>query len=216
MENEISKGVNLGVLLLALAAVITIGFGVFMVAKALANDGTVQVQDSLATVNASQFADYDQKVVTGTQVMSAYKTFEKKPYLVAVATKAFITPGAKDANGAEIADTLTLGSRTGGTQLQANDNNGDAANLKFIMYNALFNVSAGSDYEYIDLNNGVFVYTGKFAVDAGGTIMYNTKTGGFTKSGNCEYIPATARFEANLIKDKSGTIMGMAFRQVGN
>ena len=39
MEKEISSGTMLGIVLIALAAVIGLGFGVFSIAKGVANEG---------------------------------------------------------------------------------------------------------------------------------------------------------------------------------
>ena len=51
MEKEISSGTMLGIVLIALAAVIGLGFGVFSIAKGVANEGTVGVQDNLNVVS---------------------------------------------------------------------------------------------------------------------------------------------------------------------
>ena len=58
MEKEISSGTMLGIVLIALAAVIGLGFGVFSIAKGVANEGTVNVQDNLGTVS-----EYEQKLI---------------------------------------------------------------------------------------------------------------------------------------------------------
>ena len=78
MENEISSGAHLGVVLIALAAIIAIGFGVFGIAKAIANDGTAKVETSLKSVSDQEFKDYDQVICTGTQVNSAIQNFAGK------------------------------------------------------------------------------------------------------------------------------------------
>ena len=48
MEKEISSGAMLGIVLIALAAIIGLGFGVFAIAKGTANEGVTQVQENLA------------------------------------------------------------------------------------------------------------------------------------------------------------------------
>ena len=45
MEKEISSGAMLGIVLIALAAIIGIGFGVFAIAKGVANNGVTNVQE---------------------------------------------------------------------------------------------------------------------------------------------------------------------------
>ena len=46
----------INIVLAACAAVIGLGFGVFSIAKGVANEGTVNVQDNLAVVSDSSFA----------------------------------------------------------------------------------------------------------------------------------------------------------------
>lgn len=87
MENEISSGSHLGVVLIALAAIIAIGFGVFGIAKGIANDGTSKVETSLNNVSEQEFRDYDQVVCTGTQVLSAMQNFAGKNVAILVATQ---------------------------------------------------------------------------------------------------------------------------------
>ena len=88
MEKEISSGTMLGIVLIALAAVIGLGFGVFSIAKGVANEGTVGVQDNLGTVSESAFDDYNDKIVTGTMVKSAIQNFKGKSVAILVNTTA--------------------------------------------------------------------------------------------------------------------------------
>lgn len=214
MEREISSGAMLGIVLLALAAVIGLGFGVFAITKGVANDGTVQVQDSLGSVSTQVFLDYDQKIVTGTQVVSALKNFEGKPYAVLIGTKALNTAGLlspdHDAHIVQQADGKEF----------------------FVNYNAVLAITAGggkwsaaqqtpkgtaaSDgraQNLINMVNGSYEVTNGFAA-TGGTVEYDKATGGVFKTGNAEYVPTASKFQANLLKDSGGQIMGIAFLQL--
>ena len=88
MEKEISSGTMLGIVLIALAAVIGLGFGVFSIAKGVANEGTVGVQENLGTVSESAFEDYNDKIVTGTMVKSAVQNFTGKSVAILINTTA--------------------------------------------------------------------------------------------------------------------------------
>ena len=190
MEKEISGGVMLGIVLIALAAIIGLGFGIFSIAKGTANEGVVNVQDNLGQVSQSGFDDYNQKVVTGTQVKSAYNTYQGKPYTIWISTEALNTTTE---------EILTQ-------KITMEDGS------KYIVYNAT--LEGGVEIEY---ENGTYIVNKGFAIDdASKRIKYNSKIDNLSKSGMAEYIPATARFEANLIKDKSGTIVGIAFKQVAS
>lgn len=188
MEKEISSGVMLGIVLIALAAIIGLGFGIFSIAKGTANEGVVNVQDNLGQVSQSGFDDYNQKVVTGTQVKSAYNTYQGKPYTIWISTEALNT-----------------------TTEDIPEPNVTMDGSNYIVYNAT--IAAGT----IVYENGTYIVDKGFAIDADSNrIVYNSKIDNMSKSGMTEYIPANARFEANLIKDKSGTIVGIAFKQVAS
>lgn len=195
MEGEISRGAMLGIVLIALAAIIGLGFGIFSIAKGVANEGTANVQDQLTQVSLSLFDEYDQKVVTGTQVMSAYKNLAGKPYTIWISTSAVRK---------NVAEGKTSG-LSGAAQIPGEDED-----TIYLVYNANIDEDAT-----ITFKKDKIVLNGTFLMDeTSGKISYNSVIGNLSKSGQLEYIPSTARFDAKLIKDTSGTIMGIAFRQV--
>ena len=206
MEGEISRGAMLGIVLIALAAIIGLGFGIFAIAKGVANEGTTNVQDQLSQVSLATFNDFDQKIVTGTQVLSAYSNFAGKPSAILIATRSYL-----DGNTEGLSDAPEVQTDV---KIKISDSEVD---LKFLNYNALLGPAGGAggaggaELEY---SNGIFIQKSPFLMDESGKIQYNTVTDKLSKSGQVEYVPSTARFEANLIKDPSGTIMGIAFQQV--
>lgn len=243
MEKEISSGTMLGIVLIALAAVIGLGFGVFSIAKGVANEGTVGVQDNLAVVSESSFEDYNDKIVTGTQVKSAITTFTGKSVGILVHNTAMdkevvtykehkSTQAYKLAtNGQNAAftgtDTFLSGTPISGgvkigSELEASDN----AHY-YINYNALFGSTASTadgvttvkqndtTTGTLKLKDGVYTASGvSFAVDAAsGKVVFDNSVGGFGRTGNCEYIAATAKYDSNLIKDEAGTTIGIVFTQ---
>lgn len=228
MEKEISSGTMLGIVLIALAAVIGLGFGVFSIAKGVANEGTVGVQDNLNTVTDSAFEDYNDKIVTGTQVKSAIQNFEGKSVAILICTTAgqkgvvtytnhtsgvtcyklgdrvYMNYNAllgKDSEGAAatvVAKNTSLGTLTNGTftpvsTITAFDNGGTAATLK----------------------DGYVTISQAFQIDENtGKVLFDNSIGGQSRSGNCEYISTASKFEANLVKDTSGTNVGIMFTQM--
>lgn len=219
MEKEISSGTMLGIVLIALAAVIGLGFGVFSIAKGVANEGTVNVQDNLSVVSESSFDDYNDKIVTGTMVKSAVQTFSGKSVAILINTTAMdkevVTYNKHvsmqtvvfelDANGDA---TVTVGSLDGGDAFDANEDGNN-----YINYNALldFNNDACALY----LQDGIYIAEGiPFAVNSStGKVEFDYSVGGFSRTGNCEYLAPTAKFDANLIKDETGTNIGIVFTQ---
>lgn len=239
MEKEISSGTMLGIVLIALAAVIGLGFGVFSIAKGVANEGTVGVQDNLAVVSESSFEDYNDKIVTGTQVKSAVTTFtgksvgilinntamdkEVKPYADHKSIQLFTLKDDgqnKDNDGAQSltqADTKLehLGATpTGGTSYYVNYNALFGSTVTVDSDTSAATVKTENPFDLI-LKDGVYTASGlSFAVDsANGKVGFDNSVGGFGRTGNCEYIAPTAKYNANLIKDEAGTTIGIVFTQ---
>ena len=221
MEKEISSGAMLGIVLIALAAVIGLGFGVFAIAKSTANEGIVGVQDSLTQVSESTFADYDQKTVTGSQVKSFITTMSGKSYAMLVGTTALQKNGvaANDLKAALLtAPTaeLTTGSAVFvnyGALLSCGTNKGVAVTKSSDVKTTVATANYG-----LKLENGVWVTNATDAevafVLADNKIQFNNQTSGLTTVGTGECVPDATKFKANLIKDTSGTIKGVVFEQI--
>lgn len=241
MEKEISSGTMLGIVLIALAAVIGLGFGVFSIAKGVANEGTVGVQDNLNTVTDSAFEDYNDKVVTGTQVKSAIQNFEGKSVAILVNTTA-MNKGVKSYANRTLKDE-DWGKNIGGVTCFTVG----TKKLPYINYNALLagdsegnaidglGVSAVVGEQAADgsvtskgktlmndkgeetaptLKDGIITTAAPFALDGDGKVMFDYSIGGLSRSGNCEYVSASSKFESNIIKDTSGTNIGIMFTQM--
>ena len=223
MEQEISSGTMLGIVLIALAAVIGLGFGVFSIAKGVANEGTVGVQDNLGSVSESAYDDYNDKIVTGTMVKSAFNNFKGKSCAILINTTAMdkavaiYTDHAGTIKGYELVNGATkegglAGSvatiSTGTPKAYAKPGTGGHI---YTNYNALLDpTSAGT----LTLKDGIYNSTGiPYALDTIGKVDFDYSSGGMTRSGNCEYLNATAKFDANLIKDETGQILGIVFTQ---
>ena len=233
MEKEISSGTMLGIVLIALAAVIGLGFGVFSIAKGVANEGTVGVQDNLAVVSESSFEDYNDKIVTGTQVKSAVTTFTGKSVAILINNTAMDKAVKPYANHKTINVYNMHVNGTGDSSLKVTQVDGTAKTTEnigtaqaansnqhyYINYNALFGVAdedgvitgAGT----LTLKDGIYQAAGvPFAVDqSSGKVMFDNTVGGYGRTGNCEYISPTAKYDSNLIQDEAGTTIGIVFTQ---
>ena len=235
MEKEISSGTMLGIVLIALAAVIGLGFGVFSIAKGVANEGTVGVQDNLAAVSESSFDDYNDKIVTGTMVRSAVTNFNGKSVAILINTTAMdkAVISYKEHSNLNVyslttaTGTITMasdfsnkvGNAALGTKIE------DGSKHYYVNYNALLGDTADAtgkvtwdsskDSAKLVLKDGMFTSTScPFAVDTTtGKVQFDYSVGGFSRTGNCEYLNATAKFDANLIKDETGTTIGIVFTQ---
>lgn len=242
MEKEISSGAMLGIVLIALAAIIGLGFGVFAIAKGTANEGVTNVQENLGAVSQSAYTDYDQKIVTGTQVISAYQNFEGKNVALCVMTQALKDKAVDSENailegngvdsayeqaGKDLKDYLVEAFLKSGDNYEqytgvTDSKNNSVDNPVFINYNALLGIDEDSSGASTNYTKGKWIYfdtncwrtTAAFET-IGGKVQFNGISGNMSKSGMMEYVPSGARFQAYLIKDVSGTTMGVAFEQIG-
>ena len=270
MEKEISSGAMLGIVLIALAAIIGIGFGVFAIAKGTANTGVTNVQEKLESVSTSEYTDYDQTVVTGQQVKTAYDNFAGKNCAILIATQALMdktywasgdtAPTDRYKVSYDPADagaaTGTYMAKTAAALKLENGFNNDKMYTSVADINKLLVVANGVDgcekqYEVIKSDGSskqpvVFMNyntllgfvndngttqtvhqanlgfdTTHFVVTSGyksinGQTQFNSLAGNLSKSGTIEYLPTSARFNAYLVKDSSGSLMGAAFIQIKN
>lgn len=88
MEKETSSLVQLGIVLIAIAVVITLGFGIFAVGKRLANNGQNDLVSQVDQINQSTFIDLDQQVVTGTRLKGVINQLSAGNYAVLINTLA--------------------------------------------------------------------------------------------------------------------------------
>jgi hypothetical protein len=314
MENEVSSISKLGIVLIALAVLIGLAFGIFQISKGTANSGVNDVQEKLDGVSASTYTTYDQTTITGTMVRSAISDFEGKSCAILVANQAWINLQADVGKESAEAKTATLssgsnatiytqgsgftqsylssgntipvvavfaskdelaaaaGSKEGtsgdetasfSTSYSMSSSDGVTVGGSFINYNTILGNSeigaAGtttfsavfSSYSntvatedssddggtaddaseidtvlaatshtfymggiYFDTNK--YICTSGYATDASGKTLFNNITGNLSKTGKTEFIPTGAKFQSYLIKDASGTTMGIAVTQVGN
>lgn len=214
LPNEITEGTNLGVVLIALAAIIGLGFGVFAIAKGIANDGVVNLQDNLAAVSDSVFQDYDQTIVTGTQVKSAYKTFQGKPVAVLVRTQA-MAKSVKTHKDHTTGYLQTIGKENfmNYNALLSNESTGTLP-LETIAGNDVFPGGEVSTGSVIVVTKGVAATNQGFALDTSGKVQYDPAIVGMSKAGNSEFISPNAKFDTYLVKDASGTNVGVVFKQI--
>ena len=77
MDNsEISSTSKLAASLVVIAAVLGMSIGVFKIAKGTSSDGVTEFHKAINTVSESQFTDYDNSVLNGSQIISAWNKFD--------------------------------------------------------------------------------------------------------------------------------------------
>lgn len=238
MGDEAVDGSKMGTKLIMFVAIIGLALVAFLVGKALVNTGVDNLETASRNINDSQFSDYNNKVVKGRSVKSALETFANKEVIILIHTlsegdaassssstetsfqEAVNKGRAKnDANvnktgetGGNTSDSKAL-ERTitvGGASLSLDNNSGigKAAPI-FMNYNAI----AETGKVTIDKNGG-YIYDADFVTDKNtSAVLYNLQTRYTTKKGSPEYIADGSSFDASLIKNTAGEIVGIVFSQ---
>lgn len=208
MRLEISNRKNLNiVIILLIITILGIGFFIFHIFKEETSPFCAGTQYSTRI-----FDEYNQHVLNGLQVTNALINFEDKPYAILIRTKSL-------AENLAISSEHTFGYIT------------SADSKCFMNYNALLSISStgalpiaisgGSAIPktlptaQLTLTNGTYIAANGFALDTTTKeIKYDNATVGIIKSGNAEFVGLNSKFKANLIKDRTNTIIGFVFEQI--
>ena len=140
MEKETSSLVSLGIVLIAIAVVITLGFGIFAVCKRLANSGQNDLVSQVDQISQSTFTDLDQQVITGTRLKGVINQLSSGNYAVLLNTLALRNCYLDDAkvNGDLESSPTSYTNAIVNTNYPSASSKGTAAkNTFFVNYNAL-------------------------------------------------------------------------------
>ncbi len=185
MEGELGSGARIAIALIVIGVIISVIFVILGFTRSTTNTGITTVQNSMDSMSLAQFDDYDQKILSGTQVTSAIKLFEGRPVAVVVRTK--LQMDEVDDSGFNYGAIL---SDTGSTSIN--------------------NVA----YPTITLNtpdtSGAYFIEN---LKTSGGIEYNFNHYPTTETGTRMFVRPTAKFLSNLIKDDTDAIVGIAFSQ---
>lgn len=198
MDDPIIKIIIISLAVMFVVAVVSIGTILFNTSKGDANENQVALQGQLGDLKQSKYNDYDQKLVSGTQVTAAYNLFKSENIGIVVKTckgnwvcyNAVLSPFSASESLASIPfKGLTLNATSKQITSSVSFINADSANgsLSFVL--------DGSGDQSIIRKNGV--------------------TTGMYKNGSIDYVNSTATFRSYLILDSGDVIIGIVFVQDG-
>ena len=193
MGTDISEGAKVGIILIILCALIAIVFSLLTMMKNITSSGSQSLQNGLDQLSDSEFQNYDQKTISGTDVQAAVKIFEGRPISFVVVTQADIkSAGAKA--------TTWTGHLYGAKLTCANSEvaGADAGTNagKYIQCKVDSNNSGAEPAEAP--TDGICKYTGNSYYTGA---LYTT------------YVRSSGKFLSELIKDPTGTKIGACFVQ---
>lgn len=187
MEGELGSGARIAIALIVIGVIISIIFVILGFTRGTTNQGITTVQNSMDSMSLAQFDDYDQKILSGTQVTSALKLFEGRPVALLVRTAAVMNYSSGEGDGFNYGALL---------EGYTTDSDGNY-------------VIDASDITKADATDSFYTID----IDSSNGIKYNMVYLPTTKSGTNTFVRPTAKFLAELIKDSTGTIVGICFTQ---
>lgn len=218
MEKETSSLVSLGIVLIAIAVVITLGFGIFAVGKRLANNGQNDLVSQVDQINQSTFTDLDQQVITGTRLKGVINQLSAGNYAVLLNTLALRN---NQADGATVTGDLatSVASTTTPYSLVITNFPSKSAkdttinNTVFVNYNAIMKngwkpskdvfasatKGAPSNIQNADLDK--LTGTATDGVDKGGTIKYNGASDDLTTFKTLEMTDGIFKTDLEFLSD---------------
>lgn len=224
MDGEISKGTWVGATVLAIVAILGLSFAVYGISRSLVNNSSADFIKTVDSVANSGFNDYDGTVVSGLQVRQALENYEGEKigiWINTSGTQLAVTGAAKTetdtskytgtTDGATLDTTLSRQEKLGA--VQQNPKGVIYSGRYYINYNAVF--EGITDTNFKSTTQGYMEYTGKFALVTGTSdIVFNTVKTNYKNVACAEYVAGGSNFNAKLIKDGTGTIIGIMFSQV--
>ena len=204
MEKHVSTGAMLGLVLVALAAVIGSGFAIFAITKGSANEGTMSYVEQTDNGKMQWLNEFNDATVYGTTVMNIFDHVDEG---VAI----FI-------NTRLMNNEIPISA--GHNILQYNSN-------VYVNYGCQFNYT-DDGYKYqegilgYEVDSALLVPRDSnslktdyhFIVDESGHFIKDKVVGGCYSRGNAEFIELNAHFQTNLIYGPAGVPVGIIVKQV--
>ena len=220
MSEDVSATMRVGITVILVAALVATVLNLMVMSNSLLSGGQTTLQSGIDSVSTQEFASYDNTKVSGTQVSTALSLFQGRDVAILIQTKAFaeaddggedkainygaiLTKDGKSSSPSNMPTKQTYASGTSSTYLtqQAKTayvvsfSDTDADNT------AVIRKAGAANYEgYLHNHNGL--------VDSSYDII------GTTELGNSAYLLSSSRFSSVLIKDPTGSIIGIFFKQL--
>ena len=193
MGEDLSTGAKIGVILIILCSLIATVVALLTVVKNVTREGAIDLQSSLEAMDRMYEDNFNQKVVTGNEVLSALQLNQ----------------------GTEVAIVVSPGLDDQGRYILRNYN----ALLSWASANPTGGVLAIKEYTDANFKSCTLCYDSKKQCyvseyyKVGTAIQFNNNISKLYRNTEAEYINPNHKYEAKLIKDISGTTIGFFFEQ---
>ena len=234
MSEDVSATMRVGITVILVAALVATVLNLMVMSNSLLSGGQTTLQSGIDSVSEQEFASYDNTKVSGTQVATALSLFQGRDVAIIIQTKAFKSLNSNSPDYAINYGALLC--KDG--KASSSTNMPDVAQLNGESVSATGQASTalGSNAANVITSQAKMAYVVKWTDDStAGTALWRDKgaayyTGylhntnglvdtcydviGTTELGNAAYLLSSARFSSVLIKDPTGSIIGIFFRQL--
>lgn len=227
MSEDVSATMRVGITVILVAALVATVLNLMVMSNSLLNGGQTTLQSGIDSVSTQEFASYDNTKVSGTQVATALSMFQGRDVAIIIQTKAFaalapdcaINYGAlMTSNGEASNGSANMPGKYAATNSGTVIGGLDSVKTNFITsqaktaYVIKFSETTASGVA-IQRKDGAPNYTG-YLHNTSGLVDSSYDTIGTTELGNAAYLLSSSRFSSVLIKDPTGSIIGIFFRQL--
>ncbi len=220
MSEDVSATMRVGITVILVAALVATVLNLMVMSNSLLSGGQTTLQSGIDSVSTQEFASYDNTKVSGTQVSTALSLFQGRDVAILIQTKAFaeaadggadkainygaiLTKDGKSSSSSNMPAKQTYASGTSSTYLTPQAKTAYIVNFSDtdVANKAIVRKAGAANYEgYLHNSNGL--------VDSSYDII------GTTELGNSAYLLSSSRFSSVLIKDPTGSIIGIFFKQL--
>lgn len=221
MSEDVSATMRVGITVILVAALVATVLNLMVMSNSLLNNGQTTLQSGIDSVSEQEFASYDNTKVSGTQVATALSLFQGRDVAIVIQTKAFAERGNagdeyKACNFGALLTKDGQSSSQGNMPTKLTTNSGDGKNIidaqAKIAYVQTWTDSTHNN-QALWREEGAAYYTG-YLHNSNGLVDTNYDIICTTTLGNANYLLSSARFSSVLIKDPTGSIIGIFFRQL--
>ena len=229
MSEDVSATMRVGITVILVAALVATVLNLMVMSNSLLSGGQTTLQGGIDSVSQQEFASYDNTKVSGTQVSTALSLFQGRDVAIIIQTKALsaLTSGTKP-TGASTYENVAINygalvtndfsSSKAGKMPTKVENISSDPNIITAVAKTAYLVSfgdatdAGCSYA-VRRNAGEPYYTA-YLHNTNGLVDSSYDIIGTTELGNAAYLLSSARFSSVLIKDPTGSIIGIVFEQI--
>lgn len=218
MSEDVSATMRVGITVILVAALVATVLNLMVMSNSLLSGGQTTLQSGIDSVSTQEFASYDNTKVSGTQVSTALSLFQGRDVAIIIQTKALAELGSGWTTKALNYGALVTsdGKASNGTTNMpgkvANTETNIITTQAKTAYAVEFSDSTASGKAIVRLdgspNYTAYLHNTSGLVDSCYDII------GTTELGNAAYILSSARFSSVLIKDPTGSIVGIFFKQL--